>query len=321
MDRLQIAVLDDYNGAARQSAPWESLSALADVVFFADHVDDHISLVSRLAPFDVVVLERERTPLRRALIEALPRLRLIIATGPVNWSVDLAAAAERGIPVGCTDARQDVTPELCMGLIVALARRIVVEDRGIRAGRWQTGVGSSLAGARLGLVGLGQVGTKVAKLATAFGMDVVAWSPNLSAERCALAGVRPVERTELLSTSDFVSIHVVLGDRSRGSIDRAAFALMKSTAYLVNTSRGPIVDEAALIEALRERRIAGAALDVFDVEPIPADHPLRSFDQVILTPHIGYITQDQCRLFYGQVVDQIRSFAAGGPVRQLGTPP
>ena len=321
MDRLRVAVLDDYGAAARGSADWAELSDVADITFFHDHLQQHGALVERLAPFDVVVLERERTPFRRSLIEALPRLKLIVSTGPVNWSIDLAAAGERGIPVGCTEARQDLTPELCMGLIVSLARRITAEDRAVRAGHWQSGLGFAVAGSRLGLIGLGQVGTKLAHLARAFGMDVIAWSPNLTQERCEAAGVRLASREELLSTSDVVSIHVVLGDRSRGSIDRTAIALMKPTAYLVNTSRGPIIVEQDLVAALREQRIAGAALDVFDVEPLPQDHPLREFDNVILTPHIGYITREQCRFFYGQVVAQIRSFANGGPVRALGKPP
>jgi phosphoglycerate dehydrogenase-like enzyme len=319
MDRLRIAVLDDYNGAARRSADWGQLAALGDVTFFSDHVADQEALAARLRDFEVVVVERERTPFRRALFRALPRLKLLIATGPVNWSLDLEAAAEHGVLVGCTEARQDLTPELTMGLIVALCRRIVFEDRGVREGCWQTGIGEGLAGKTLGLMGLGRVGAGVARLARAFGMDVAAWSPNLTDAACEASGVRRASRDTLLSQSDVISIHLVLGERSRGSVDRHAFAQMKSTAYVVNTARGPIVDEAALIEALSERRIAGAALDVFDVEPLPADHRLRSLDNVILTPHIGYIDAEQCRLFYGQVVEQIMSFAHGGPVRRLAS--
>jgi len=315
--KVRVAVLDDYNGAAERSADWKRLSDMATVTFFKDHLTDGPQLAARLRDFEVVVIERERTPFRRGLIAALPNLRLLIATGPINWSIDFAYAAERGITVCGTDALQTFTPELTLGLLLALARRIVVEDRFVRAGGWQSGVGSTLKGKVLGLVGLGQVGRMVAQLAKPFGTDVAAWSQNLTREAAAAAGVRWLGKDELLATADFVSLHVVLSDRTRGMIGAAELSRMKPSAFLVNTSRGPLVDETALIAALTERRIAGAALDVFDVEPLSAAHPFRLMDNVIVTPHVGYITDEQCCLFYGQVVENILAYGAGKPIRLL----
>ena len=317
---LRVAVRDDYTGAAARSADWRQLDGIASVDFFRDHVADPAALVARLRDYDVIVAERERTPFPRALLEALPRLRLLATTGPVNWSIDLAAAAERGVVVTCTEALFDATPELTWALILALTRRVVWEDRAVRAGRWQDDVGVSLTGKRLGLIGLGNVGAKVAAVARLFGMTVIAWSRNLTQERAAAAGAEAVTLDALLSTADIVSIHVVLSERTRGLIGARELGLMKPDAYLVNTARGPIVDEAALIDALQQRRIAGAGIDVFEVEPLPQDHPLRRLDNVIATPHVGYITAEQYRLFYGQVVEAILGFARGAPVRVLRMP-
>lgn len=309
--------MDDYNGAARRSGDWDRLADIATVSFFDDHLTDGAQLEARPQDFEVAVVERERTPFHRNLIAALPKLRLLVATGPVNWSIDFEYAAERGITVCGTEARQNFTPELTLGLLLALARRIVAEDRTLRAGGWQSGVGSTLRGKILGLIGLGQVGRMVADLARPFGMDVIAWSPNLTHEAAVLVKARRVDKGELLATADFVSLHVVLSERTRGMIGAAELSRMKSSAFLVNTSRGPLVDEPALVSALKERTIAGAALDVFDTEPLPLAHPYRYLDKVIVTPHIGYVTDEQYRLFYGQVVENILAFVAGAPVRLL----
>jgi phosphoglycerate dehydrogenase-like enzyme len=314
---LRIAVLDDYTGSAEKNADWARL-ARARIRFYRDHVTDQDALARRLRDADVVVIERERTPIRRQLIESLPNLKLIVATGPVNWSIDYAAAAERKIPVCGTEARQDLAPELAIALILASARRIVAEDRSIRSGGWISGEGTSLKGKILGLVGLGQTGRMVAALARPFGMIVQAWSQNLTAGRAAEADVIAVSREVLFRTSDFISLHVVLGERTRGMVDAATLAMMKPTAHLINTSRGALVDETALVAALVEQRIAGAALDVFATEPLPPDSPLRSLENAILTPHIGYTSDDQSRRFYTQVVENIEAFQSGAPIRLLG---
>ena len=319
MNGYRIAVLDDYTGAAEASADW-SVLAPAEVQFFRDHLNEQSSLIQRLLPFDVVVIERERTPFPRMLLEALPRLQLLVATGPVNWSIDFDAAHQRRITVCGTEARQDLAPELTIGLMLALARRIVMEDRSVRDGRWISGVGTSLRGKTLGIVGLGRIGCMVADLARPFGMHLQAWSANLTPEAAASASVKGVSRKELLTSSDVVTLHVVLSERTRGLIDASALALMKRSAFLINTSRGPLVDEAALINALQLGRIAGAALDVFENEPLMPEHPLLALDNVVLTPHIGYLTDEQCRLFYGQVVENILAFRAGHPIRLLGPP-
>jgi phosphoglycerate dehydrogenase-like enzyme len=317
MGRVRVAVLDDYNGAAEQSADWSRLSGIADVTFFKDHLTAPPQLADRLRDFEIVVIERERTPFRQDLLAALPALRLLIATGPVNWSIDFACAAERGITVCGTEAVQTYTPELTLGLILALARRIVAEDRVVRAGGWQSGVGSSVKGKVLGLIGLGRIGRMMTELVRPLGMNVIAWSQNLTAETASAVGVRRVDKNELLAAADYVSLHVVLSERTRGIIGAGELARMKRSAFLVNTSRGPLVDESALVAALCERRIAGAALDVFDIEPLPAAHPFRTLENVIITPHVGYITDDQCRLFYGQVIENIEAYVAGKPIRLL----
>ncbi|MBI4185058.1 MAG: D-2-hydroxyacid dehydrogenase family protein [Proteobacteria bacterium] len=317
----RIAILDDYLGVARSCADWSALEGRATIDAFTDHLADEDAVARRLAPYDIVVAERERTPFRRSLIERLPNLRLLIATGPVNWSIDYAAARDRGIVVCGTEAIQDNTPELTWGLILALFRRVAAEDRGVRAGRWQTGLGVGLKGKALGVIGLGRVGARVAAIGQAFEMEVLAWSRNLTPERAAASGASYATKEDLLRRADVVTIHVVLGPRTRGLIGARELALMKPTAYLVNTSRGPIVDERALIEALERGRLAGAGLDVFDIEPLPLDHPFRRIGSVVATPHIGYITAEQYRLFYGQAVENILAFLDGRPLRPLGPPP
>jgi phosphoglycerate dehydrogenase-like enzyme len=314
----RVAVLDDWQNVARSYADWSVLPKDVEVVVFNDHLAELEPLAARLAGFEVVCIMRERTPFTRALFERLPRLKLLVTTGPRNASIDLAAARERGVTVSGTGALGYPTAELAWGLILGLARRIPVEDRAMREGRWQSTIGVDLKGKRLGVIGLGRLGSRVAAVGRAFEMEVVAWSQNLTEARAAAAGARLLGKDELLRTSDFVSLHLVLSERTRGVLGAAELASMKRTAFLINTSRGPLVEEAALLEALRERRIAGAGLDVYDVEPLPADHPLRRLDNVLLTPHLGYVTEDAYRTFYGETVESVAAFLRGAPVRVLG---
>jgi phosphoglycerate dehydrogenase-like enzyme len=288
---------------------------------FADHLDDRGALARRLHAFDCVVLMRERTPFPRELIDKLPNLRLLITPGQRNASIDVAAATERKVQVCGTDMLPYPTAELAWGLILALFRHIPAEDRAVRAGRWQTTLGLGVKGKTLGLIGLGKLGAQVAHIGKAFGMDVIAWSQNLTAERAAEAGAALVGKDDLFARADVVSIHLVLGPRSRGLVGAAELRRMKPTAFLVNTSRAPIVDEAALIAALSERRIAGAGLDVFEPEPLAKDHPLLKLDNTVITPHLGYVTEENYRLAYGQVLEAIRAFIDGKvlrPLNQLG---
>ena len=315
---LRIAILDDYQQVALGLADWASIGADAEVVSFDDHQADEAAVAARLADFDVVCIMRERTPFRRSLVERLPRLKLLVTTGMRNAAVDLPALAERGVTVCGTGAPGGPTAELTWGLILALMRQIPAEDRNMRAGRWQRTIGQETAGRTLGVLGLGRLGAKVAKIGQAFDMNVIAWSPNLTAERAAEAGARLVSKAELFSQADVVTIHVVLSDRSRGLVGADDLARMKPSAYLVNTARGPIVDEAALVAALRERRIAGAGLDVYGVEPIPADHPLLGLDNTVLTPHLGYVTEGTYAQVYPETVEDIVAWRKGAPIRVLG---
>jgi phosphoglycerate dehydrogenase-like enzyme len=310
----RIAVLDDYQAAATYT-DGSRLPEPADVVEFHDHVADEDALVARLAPFDIVVAMRERTPFPRSVLERLLALRLLVTTGARNASIDVQAAAECGITVCGTGAHPSGPVELTWALILAVARHLPQEAAAIRAGAWQQTVGSDLAGARLGVVGLGRLGEKVARIGQAFGMDVVAWSQNLTDERAAEVGVRRVERDELFATSDVVTIHLVLSDRTRGLIGRSELERMKASAILINTSRGPIVDEVALLDALRGGTIAGAGLDVFDQEPLPADHPLRQERCAVLTPHLGYVTEKTYEVFYRDAVEDVAAFLSGTPIR------
>ncbi|WP_099251682.1 D-2-hydroxyacid dehydrogenase family protein [Mycobacterium sp. shizuoka-1] len=291
-------------------ADWSPVAARADITVFTDHVSDPDELVARLAPFDVIFVMRERTPLPRSIIERLPRLRMIASTGPFNASIDMAAVQEHGIHVGTTGGTVASTVELTWALILAGARNLVGEAVSVRTGGWQTSVGRELSGRALGVVGLGRIGARVARIGAAFGMEVLAWSQNLTAEVAAEAGASYVGKDELFSRSDVVTVHLKLSDRSAGVIGAAELALMKPTALLVNTSRGPLVDEAALIEALRARRIR-AALDVFDTEPLAADHPLRTLDNVIATPHIGYVADRPYRIFFREAVAAIAQWLDG----------
>ena len=312
---IRVALLDDYQGVALGSADWKSLPGEVAVEAFRDHVTDEDALARRLAPFDVVMALRERTPLRRPLLERLPKLKLIATAGMGNAAIDMRAATELGILVCGTQGSGITTGELTWGLILALLRHIPDEDRAMRAGRWQETVGIGLGGRTLGIIGLGRIGSHTAGVARAFDMRVIAWSQNLTEERAAAAGAQLVSKDELLSRSDIVTIHLQLSDRTRGLLGRADLARMQPHAYLINTSRGPIVDEAALIEVLREGRIAGAGLDVFDQEPLPPGHPFLGLSNTILTPHLGYVTTDTYRVFYGQTLENIRAFFAGTPQR------
>jgi phosphoglycerate dehydrogenase-like enzyme len=314
---IRVAALDDYQDVALKKGDWSKLPSDTEVKSFSDHIDDQDALVARLEPFDVIVAMRERTPFPRSLVERLPNLKLLITTGARNASFDLAALKERGITVCATGSLGSPTAELAWGLIIGLMRHIAEEDANVRSGGWQRTIGPTLAGSTLGCLGLGNLGSQVAKVGRAFGMEVIAWSQNLTAERAAEVGARLVTKEELFAQSDVVTVHLVLSDRSRGLVGAPEFALMKPSAYFVNTSRGPIVDENALIEALRSHRIAGAALDVFDVEPLPADHPLRSLPDTLITPHLGYVTDEGYDIFYRDAVDDILAWLAGSPVRQL----
>jgi phosphoglycerate dehydrogenase-like enzyme len=299
---VRIAILDDYQHVAMRSADWSPLEGRAEITVFHDHQAKHDALVQRLQPFDAICVMRERTPITATLIDALPRLRLIASTGRGNASIDLDAAAARGVEVVHTNYSSTPTIEFTWAAILGLMRGIATEAASLRAGGWQVGLGSELEGKTLGILGLGRIGSKVARIGQAFGMPVIAWSQNLQEETASALGVRRVSKQELLSDSDVLTIHTRLSERTRGLIGAADLAAMKPTARLVNSSRGPIVDEAALVDALRAGRIAGAAVDVFDDEPLPADHPFRSLPNVLATPHIGYVTEEMYRTFYGDTV-------------------
>ena len=319
-NKVRVAVLDDYQGAALDHADWSTLFDRAEVTVFRDHLHDADALVERLAPFEVVCLMRERTPLTTAILDRLPRLRLIVTTAMWNAALDCAHAVARGIVVSGTQSIQSGTPELIWLLILSLARRYDAERASVRDGGWQTSVGLDLCNRTLGVMGLGQIGTRIARVGNAFDMRVIAWSQNLTPARAAAAGAEFVDKDTLLAQSDFLTINLKLSERTRHIVGAAEIGRMKPSAYLVNTSRGPLVDEAALIAALRERRIAGAALDVFDLEPLPPDHPFRHMDNVVATPHIGYVTDAAYRVFYPQVVENIDAWLRGAPIRRLPQP-
>jgi phosphoglycerate dehydrogenase-like enzyme len=319
---LRVAILDDYARVALDYADWSPLEGVAELTVFDRHLAPDEA--AALAGFDVLCTIRERTALPRALFERLPRLRLVTIIGMGLANLDMDAATEHGVAVVHPDFSApayagvgNATPELTWGLLIATVRHIAHEDRRMRAGDWQQTRGLILAGRTLGLLGLGRVGRRVAEYGRAFGMEVVAWSQNLTDETAAAVGARRVDRDDLFRLSDVLSIHVQLSDRTRGLVGARELALMKPEAYLINTSRGPIVDEAALVAALRGGRLAGAGLDVFDVEPPPADHPLRGLDNVTLTPHLGYVTEETLRAFYADMPQAIAAYAAGSPFRVL----
>jgi phosphoglycerate dehydrogenase-like enzyme len=320
MGAMRIAILDDYQGVALSIGGWQRLPKDVRVVAFTDHVKDEDHLVARLEEFDVVCRMRERTEFPRRILERLPRLKLLCATGLRNFdSIDLPAAREHGIMVCATSSLHSPTLELVWGLIIGLMRRVASESASVRAGGWQVVVGRGLDGSTLGVVGLGTLGVPVARIGQAFGMRVIAWSPNLSQERAdaALPGVRSVSREELFATADVITVHMPLASGTVGLIGADDIGRMKSTAYLVNTSRGPIVDEAALVAALAAGRIAGAGLDVYDDEPLPVDHPFRSLSNVLATPHIGYVTRQNYEIYFTETVENILAFIEGRPIRVI----
>ncbi len=315
---LRCAILDDYQNVALTLADWSKVKAEIEIKVFNEHLGSADEVIAALKGFAIVCAMRERTPFPRAVIEALPDLKLLITTGMRNASIDLEAAKARGVVVCGTAAFGNATAAIAIGLILELTRHIGYENARLKAGApWQTTIGLDLEGMTLGLLGLGKLGSRVAAIGQAFKMNVIAWSQNLTPEKCSEIGVEYVSRDDLFRRADFLSIHVQLSPRTRGLIGANELGLMRPGAYLINTSRGPIVEEAALIAALREKRIAGAGLDVFDVEPLPVEHPLRKLDNVVLTPHLGYVAEQNYRAFFSGMVDDIRAFLDGKPVRVL----
>jgi phosphoglycerate dehydrogenase-like enzyme len=314
----RVVVLDDYQHVAPGFGPWADLGPDVSLDVVTEHLVGR-ALIERLSGADVVVAMRERTGFDAGLLNALPDLRLLVTTGMANAAIDLAAAADRGVTVCGTGGLASPTAELTWGLVLALVRRIPAEDAAMRRGEWQLGVGTELAGRTFGVIGLGRLGQRVARVALAFEMRVLAWSQNLDPELARGLDVEPVSKTDLLTGSDVVSLHLKLSERTRGIIGAADLALMRPSAYLINTSRGPLVDTDALLAALRDGRIAGAGIDVYDDEPLPADHPMRSSPHTVLTPHVGYVTDGTYRVFFTDAVADIAAWLAGSPVRVLTT--
>src|ERR1700712_5372765 len=318
MTRLRCAITDDYLNLSTKVADWSPLNDRVDVTIFNEPFASLEAAAGALKDFEIICAMRERTPFPRALFAALPNLKLLITSGMRNAAIDMEAAKDHKVVLCGTQWARDPTAPLTMGLILELTRNIGRENARMHAGEpLQKFVGMEIEGRTLGVIGLGKLGTKVSKLAQAFGMNVIAWSPNLTPEKCKEVGVGYATKEELFATADIVTIHVVLGPRSRGLVGAADFARMKPTAYIVNTARGPIIDEAALLEALQQKKIAGAAVDVFAVEPLPVEHPLRNLDKLVLTPHLGYTTEESFRSHYTQMVEGIDAWFKGEPVRRL----
>ena len=314
---MKLAILDDYQGTARDMADWSELPAGVEVTFFHDHIVDENQLVERLKDFDMVQGMRERTPFPSSVLSRLPNLRLLITTGRRNASFDIEAASELGITVCGTNGGGEGPTELTWGLILAMLRHIPEEDQRSRAGSWGTTIGVGIKGKTLGLIGLGHMGSLVAKVATAFDMNIIAWSQNMTQERAEECGATLVDKETLFKESDIVSIHLVLSDRTRGLVGASDLALMKPSAYIVNISRGPIIDEKSLIDVLERKAIAGAALDTFDIEPLPKDHPLFKTPNTLICPHLGYVIDDSYEAFYAGVIENVRAFTSGEPVRTI----
>jgi phosphoglycerate dehydrogenase-like enzyme len=316
--RYRCAVLDDYQNVALKMADWGKIAADVDVTVFNEHIAPAEAVHRALADFEIVCMMRERTPFRRNTLEALPKLKLLITTGARNLSIDMAAAAERGVTVCGTTSFGNPTTGITFGLILELTRRIGFECARLKAGEpWQVTVGPDIEGMTLGIIGLGKLGVRVAGVAKAFGMKVIAWSTNLTPEKCKEVGVDYATKEELFAKSDIVTIHVQLSDRSRGLVGANDIARMKPSAFIVNTARGPIIEEKALLAALKEHRIAGAGLDVFDTEPLPLDHPFRKMDNVVITPHLGYVSRQNYEIYFPDIVEDIRAFIDGKPVRVI----
>ena len=319
---MRIAVLDDYQRVALRMADWSALTGSSEIDVFDKNLASEEEAAAALRPYDVIGLMRERMPVPRSLIERLPNLKLIVVTGGRTRTIDLDAAVERGVTVCHTHPgeSQHATPELAWGLILSCARSIPNEVQRVRSGGWQETLGTTLHGKTLGLLGLGKLGSRMVQIAMAFGMDCIAWSQNLTPERAAAAGATLVSKGELFARADILSIHLILSERSRGLVGESELRSMQPSAILINTSRGPIIDEQALVGALRERRIAAAGLDVFDTEPLPPDHPLRSLPNAVTTPHLGYVTETAYRLFYQDMVENILAWCVGAPLRVLAAP-
>lgn len=314
---VQIAVIDDWQDVARDVVDWSVLESIGEVTFVHDYPADNATLAERLGQYEVICVMRERTRFDADLLGRLPNLKLLVTGGMRNAALDMPAAAALGIKVCGTDSYKHAAPELTWALIMAATRDLVKEANALRAGHWQQGLGGDLHGKTLGILGLGSIGQRVAQFGQVFGMRVIAWSENLTAERAEQAGVTYVSKQQLFEQADVLSVHLVLSERSRGLVDAQALDWMKPGALLVNTARGPIVDEAALIKALQKRRIAGAALDVFEQEPLPALHPFRTLDNVLATPHVGYVSRQNYEQFFRQMIEDIQGWAAGEPVRLL----
>mgnify|MGYP002403296442 CR=1 FL=1 len=314
---MNVGVLDDYQNVAAQCADWSRLGPDARVRFFSTHVDDSDELVAMLQPFEVLVAMRERTPFPAAVLARLPRLHLLVTTGMRNASIDLAACERHGVTVCGTGSNPLLAAEQAWAMVMALHKQIVANDHAVRRGAWQTGLGQTLSGLTLGVLGLGRLGAEMARLGKAFGMDVIAWSPNLTPERCAPHGVQYVSKAGLFAQADVISIHMVLTEQTHQLVGAAELAAMKPSAYLVNTSRGGLVDEAALCRALADGLIAGAALDVFEREPLPADAPILQAPNTVLSPHVGYASWQNYRTYYGDAIEDILAWQAGAPVRVL----
>ncbi|CAI8890912.1 Lactate dehydrogenase-like oxidoreductase [Pseudomonas sp. IT-232MI5] len=314
---VQIAVIDDWQDVARDVVDWSVLDSLGEVTFEHDYPADNATLAERLGRYEVICVMRERTRFDEDLLKRLPNLKLLVTGGMRNAALDMQAAARLGIKVCGTDSYKHAAPELTWALIMAATRNLVNEANALRAGHWQQGLGGDLHGKTLGILGLGSIGQRVAQFGQVFGMQVIAWSENLTAERAQQVGVTYVNKQELFEQADVLSVHLVLSERSRGLVDAQALGWMKPTALLVNTARGPIVDEAALIKALQKQHIAGAALDVFEHEPLPDMHPFRTLDNVLATPHVGYVSRQNYEQFFSQMIEDIQGWAAGNPIRAL----
>ena len=318
MTRLRCAILDDYFNLALDVADWAKLSDRVDATVFSHPFASEQAAASALADFDIICAMRERTAFPKSLFDKLPKLKLLLTSGMRNAAIDMEAAKAKGVTLAGTQYSRDPTAPLTMGLILELTRGIGRENARMHAGEpWQANMGMEIEGRTLGVIGLGKLGTKVSKLAQAFGMNVIAWSPNLTPEKCKEAGVTYASKEELFATADVITIHVVLGPRSRGLVGKEDLLRMKPTAYIVNTARGPIIDEAALLEVLQQKKIAGAGIDVFSVEPLPVDHPFRKLDNMVITPHLGYATEEVFRGHYVQMVEGIDAWFKGEPVRRL----
>jgi phosphoglycerate dehydrogenase-like enzyme len=315
---LRCAILDDYQNVALKLADWSPLKGKVDITVFNEHLGDAPNVIKALKDFDIICAMRERTPFRRETVEALPNLKLLLTSGARNASFDLDALKQHGVVVCGTGGFGNATAGITIGLMLELTRRIGFENARMKAGeKWQITLGRDVEGLTLGVVGLGKLGAHVATIAKALNMKVNAWSQNLTKEKCDEVGVGFVSKDELMATSDVISIHVVLSQRTRGLITREDLARMKPSGYLINTARGPIVDEDALLDVLRERKIAGAGLDTYSVEPLPVDHPLRKLDNVVITPHLGYVTEQGYRAFYKGMVEDITGWLDGKPVRVI----